>query len=150
MKKSIIIIIIAVVTVICVYAAKYLDKPVETVSARVTEYEESTTADAYLVREESVYTAEKSGTFYTYESEGARVGKNRLIATVYDGIVDSQSLQEINNLNKKIAEIEEYEKNNGFMKDNSDSETRLKNLKNEIISAAEKKTCRKCPKSKAV
>lgn len=149
MKKSIIIIIIAVVTVICVYAAKYLDKPVETVSARVTEYEESTTADAYLVREESVYTAEKSGTFYTYESEGARVGKNRLIATVYDGIVDSQSLQEINNLNKKIAEIEEYEKNNGFMKDNSDSETRLKNLKNEIISAAEKKDVSQMSKIKS-
>lgn len=136
MKKSIVITVIAVITVVCVYAAKYLDKPVATTIARVTEYEESTTAEAYLVREESVYTAEKSGTFYTYEDEGARVGKNRLIATVYDGIVNSQSLQEINNLNKKISEIEEYDKNNSFLKDNSDSETRLKNLKDEIVNAA--------------
>lgn len=139
MKKSIVLIITAVFVFVCVYAVRYLDKPVETVSARMTEYEESTTADAYFVRDESVYTASASGTFYTYENEGARVGKNRLIAAVYDGIVDPQSLQEINNLNLKIAEQTEYEKNNGFLTDDSDSETRLKNLKNEIVEAAQVK-----------
>lgn len=149
MKKSIVLIIIAVVAVVCVYAAKYLDKPVETVAARVTEYEESATAEAYFVREERVYTAEKSGTFYTYEDEGARVGKNRLVATVYDGIVDSLSLQEINNLNKKIAELEEYEKNNGFLKDDSDNETRLKNLKNSILEATENRDASQMSKIKS-
>lgn len=136
-KKSAVFIVAAVIVVICVYIAHYLDKPVETTLARMTEYEESTTADAYFVREESVYTAAASGTFYTYANEGARVGKDRLIATVYDGIVDQQSLQEINNINKKINELNDYNKNNSFLKDNSDSETRLKNLKNEIIQAAQ-------------
>ncbi len=137
MKKSVTLILAAVTAFICVYAIRYLDKPVETTLARVTEYEESTTADAFFVRKESVCSAGASGTFYTYASEGARVGKDRLIAAVYDGVVDAQSLQEIDNLNKKIAEIEDYDKNNNFSKDDSDSETRLKNLKNEILQAVD-------------
>lgn len=137
MKKSVAFILTAVTVFICIYAVRYLDKPVETITARLNEYEESTAADAYFVRKEAVYESKASGTFYTYAREGARVGKDRLIAAVYNGIVDAQSLQEINNLNKKITELEEYDKNNSFSKDDSDSETRLKNLKNEILTAVE-------------
>lgn len=137
MKKSVIFIIAGVFLVIGVYIARYLDTPVETCLARTTEYEESVTGEAYLVRRESVYNAGASGTFYTYAQEGARVGKDRLIATVYNGIVDSQILQELNNLDKKIAELEEYSRNDIFVTDASDSENRLKNLKNQIIEAAE-------------
>lgn len=135
MKKSVVFIIAAVVFVLGVYVVRYLDAPVETKIARMIEHEESFAGEAYFVRKESVYQAQSSGTFYPYTQEGARVGKDRLIAVVYNGVVDNQTLQELNNLDKKIAEIEEYNKNNVFVLDESDSENRLKNLKNGIIEA---------------
>lgn len=138
MKKSVIFIIAAVVFVIGVYIARYLDTPVETCVARVTEYEESVTGDAYFIRNESICAAGTSGTFYAYAQEGARVGKDRIIAAVYNGVVDGQILQELNNLDKKIEEIEEYNKNDTFVADESDYENRLKNLKNRIVEAVEK------------
>ena len=136
MKKSVVFIIAGVILVLGVYVARYLDAPVETRIAQVTEYEESVTGDAYLIRDESVYQAGASGTFYAYAQEGARVGKDRLIAAVYNGVVDEQVLQELNNLDKKIAELEEYSKKDTFVADEADSENRLKNLKNQIIEAA--------------
>lgn len=136
MKKSSIFIICCVVFVIGVYVVRYLDSPIEVYVARTTEYEQSVSGDAYLVRDENVYTAGASGTFYTYAREGARVGKDRIIATVYNGVVDNQILQELDNLDKKIAELEEYNKENVFVSDESDSENRLKNLKNKVIEAA--------------
>jgi len=138
MRKSIVFIVAAVIAVIGVYVARYLDTPVETKLARMIEYEESFTADAYFVRNESVYQAGASGTFYTFAQEGARVGKDRLIATVYNGIVDSYALQELSNLDKKIEELEDMNKNDIFVADASDSENRLKNLKAQIIMAREK------------
>ncbi len=135
MKKSIIFIIIGVVLFVGVYIFKYLDSPVETEIARLTEYEEIITGDGYFICDERTYKAGATGTFYTYASEGARVGKSKHIATVYDGVVDSKILQELDNLNKKIDELEEYSKNDIFYVDESNIENRLKNLKNKIIEA---------------
>lgn len=136
MKKSIIFIVSAVILVIGVYIYRYLDSPVETRVAQMTEHEEIVEGDAYFVRKESVYNAEASGTFYAYAREGARVGKNRLVAAVYNTIVDTQMLRELNNLDKKITELEDYSRNNNFVADEANSESRLKNLKNQIISSA--------------
>ena len=137
MKKSVIFIIAAVFVVLGVYVVRYLDSPVETSVAHLTEYEEKVDASAYFIREESVYNAGASGTFYTYADEGARVGKDRLIATVYNGVVDSRVLEEINNLDQKIEELSDYSKNNSFSAGNLNSENRLANLKGSIIEAAQ-------------
>ncbi len=138
MKKSIIFIIIGMIAVIGVYVSRYLDTPVETRIARYTEHEESFEGDSYLVREESVYAAGASGTFYSYAEEGTRVGKNRLLATVYDGVVNPHTLQELDNIQKKLEEFEDMNKNDIFIVDSSNAENRLKNLKNQIIEAAQK------------
>lgn len=138
MKKSVIFIIVSVILVIGVYITRYINSPVETCVARISEYEKVVSGEALFVRKENVYNAGTSGTFYTYAEEGARVGKDRLLATVYDGVVDNQLLQEINNLDKKISDYRDYAKESYFSGDTANVEGRLKNFKDKIIDAREK------------
>lgn len=148
-RKSVIIVVIAVLTVIGVYVFRYINDPVKMEEATVIEHEESFSGDAYFVRKERVYTAETTGTFYTHAREGARVGKDRLIATVYDGLVDSKQLQELSNIDRKIEELEDFKKKSSFQFDESDTENRLKSLKGRILESAQSGELSNIPRIKS-
>ncbi len=136
-RRGVTIILIITLCVIFFYGYRYLKIPVETKTAKMTQIENVITAEAYVARQEVVYSAENTGTMYSYVTEGARVAKNMCIATVYRGEVNDDLIQELNNIDIKIEELErQREQNKLFTTDSSSAESTIENIKNNIISAA--------------
>lgn len=135
-RKGILILFFLVAAVAVFYGVRYLRRPVNTQTVKIAQHLDRITAEAYFVRTEHVYRADKNGTFYSTETEGARVGKQRQIASVYTGDINQSALTELNNLNKKIAEGEQTLRNSGIFSDET-TENRTESVKNKIIKAAE-------------
>lgn len=138
MKKGSIFVIAGVILAAVVfYGVRYVRAPIGTQTLQMVTREERFPGEAYIVRDEIVYTAPTTGTLYSYTDEGARVGKNRLIAAVYDGVVEEKTLQELNNLDKKIEQLEEDKAQRElFVTDENSTESQLEKLKDNIIEAA--------------
>lgn len=135
MKKSISFILLGVVCFCVFYGIRYLENPVETQTAVSEVYENKIDTSGYIVRTEQVYNAPVSGTVYHYIQEGTRVGKNRVLSTVYTGGISEETLQELNNINKKIAELENAGTEASYMAGGANSEENIENIKNNIIKA---------------
>lgn len=136
MKKSIFLIILAAVGATVFYGVRYLKTPVSAETAVVVKYEEVVTGPAFVVRNETVHTAPSNGTFYAYAVDGNRVGKNRRIASVYEGTVNTDMLQELNNIDKKI-EIAEVQSSTKQIEtsDSASEESKIADRRNDIIDA---------------
>ncbi len=136
MKKGVITVIAVAVLAVIFYGIRYVNLPTETLTIHAQTKEHTIVSDAVIVYNEEVYTAENSGTFYSYMPEGERVGKDRLIATVYDGVVDKEVLQSLSNIDKKISDIEEGSgKSESYVSDTASEQTRVESVKNNIIDA---------------
>lgn len=118
------------------YGYRYLRIPVETKAAAITQREEFVTTDAYVIRQEKVFSSENTGTMYNYVQEGSRVAKDMCISTVYKGNVDAELIQELNNINNKIDKLERAKiQSELFVVDNGSGENTVENVKNNIIDA---------------
>lgn len=138
MKKSFIAIILITVAVFLFYGIRYARTPVQKQEATIVTFEESVSGEGYIVKKENVYTSGNSGTFYSYKSDGQRVAKNSKIASVYNGSVNSDVLTELNNVNKKIEELNNKSKTGGlFVSDSQNAESTVDGIKNKIISAVQ-------------
>ncbi len=135
MKKGISIILLGVICFCIFYGIRYIENPVETQTAISEIYENKIDTSGYIVRSEQVYNAPASGAVYHYIQEGTRVGKNRVLSTVYTGDVAEETLHELNNINKKIAELENSGGETAYMTGGANSEEDIENLKNNIIKA---------------
>lgn len=135
MKKSIAFILLGVVCFCIFYGIRYLENPVETQTVISEVYENKIDTSGYIVRTEQVYNAPVSGTVYHYIQEGTRVGRNRVLSTVYTGGISQQTLQELNNINKKLAELENSGTDASYMAGSASSEEDIENIKNNIIKA---------------
>ncbi len=136
-RRGVIIILICTFAAVFFYGYRYVSSPVKTMNAKLTRVEDVTTANAYVIRNEAVYYAQNSGTLYNYVAEGARVGKNSLISTVYNGSVDEEQIRELNNIDNKIAKLQHtIEQNSMFTRDKSSIENKLENIRTDIIEAA--------------
>lgn len=134
MKKSVFIIIGAAVLAVAFYGVRYVRTPVDVMTAKTATVENKISAEGLIVYHESVYNAGTNGTFYSFADEGARVGKDRLLATIYDGIVDKEVLQSLNNIDKKIADLEESIKETTiYVSDKSSQQAVMENMKDKII-----------------
>ncbi len=60
-----------------------------------------------IVRNETLVTSDKSGVLHFLVSDGGRVPKDGIIANIYDNEASSITLNEIEDLSKKISDIEE-------------------------------------------
>lgn len=136
MKKSIFLIILAAVGAVVFYGVRYMKTPVTAETAVMVKYEEVVTGPAFIVRSETVHTAPSNGTFYAYAVDGNRVGKNRRIASVYEGTVNTDMLQELNNIDKKI-EIAEVQSSTKQIEtsDSASEESKIAERRNDIIDA---------------
>lgn len=136
MKKSIIFILISVISFCVFYGIRYLENPVATQPAIMEVYEQKIDSVGYIVRSEQVYDAPASGTVYHYVQEGTRVARNSPLSTVYTGEISEATLQELNNINKKIYEIESSGNKESFSSAGYSNESDIENIKNNIIEAA--------------
>ena len=149
MKKSIYFILIVVILFCVFYGIRYVENPVETQTAISEVYENKIDTKGYIVRTEQVYNAPVSGTVYHYIKEGTRVGKGRVLSTVYTGDVSESTLQELNSINQKIAELENEGEATSYMAGGNNSEEDIENIKNNIISAKRNQKIEKIANYKA-
>ena len=106
MKKSIYFILICLLLFCTFYGIRYVKSPVATQTAVTEVYENKVVTAGYIVKTEQVYNAAANGAVYHYLQEGTRVKKNNVLSTVYTGEESEKTLAELNNVNKKIAELE--------------------------------------------
>lgn len=118
------------------YGYRYLKIPVETKAASLTQIEDVVSAGAYVIRTEEVYSAQVTGTMYNYVEEGDRVAKNMCVSTVYRGNVDSELIQDLNNVDNRIKKLAEAkERNEQFITDSGSGDNTVEKVKNNIITA---------------
>lgn len=135
MKKSIAFILVVVICFCIFYGIRYVQNPVETQTAIHEVYENKIDTSGYIVRDEQVYNAPASGMVYHYIQEGTRVGKGRVLSTVYTGDVSEEILQELNSINQKIAELQSEGEEMSYLTGGANSEEDIENIKNNIIAA---------------
>lgn len=107
----IIICIIAVVFVVHqVYSSAY--KPITTVSAEYYTTVEGFSINGIVIREEKIITSDKVGTLHFTLSDGERVAKDGVIANIYSNAEASVTVNRIEQLTSRIADIEEMQSYN--------------------------------------
>jgi len=135
MKKSVSIILIVVALFCVFYGIRYLENPAETKIAVLEVYENKIKTSGYVVCTEQVYSAPTSGMVYHYVQEGTRVGKGKALSTVYSGDVATTTLQELNSISQKIAELEAEGVGKSYMAGSTNSEEYIESMKDKIVSA---------------
>lgn len=136
MKKSIFFMLLITAVIAVWYGVRYVKTPVTTEIMHLIKYEESVRGDAFIIKKETVNTAQTDGTLYNYAANGSRVGKNKRIASVYTGNVNTSILQELNNVDKKIELLNV--RNSTKQMSTSDTlsvESKISDRENEIINA---------------
>ena len=107
----IIICVIAVVFVAHqVYSSAY--KPITTVSAEYYTAIEGFQINGIIIREEKFITADTSGTLHFTLSDGERVAKDGIIANIYSNSEASVTVNRIEQLKERIADIEQIQSYN--------------------------------------
>lgn len=128
MKKYISIIIVAIIFVLVFLAMTVANGGVLTEKAVRTTVESSVSAKGFIVRDETTYYARNDGTAYFNATEGNRVSRDALVATVYKGSVDEDALKELSMIDMKLNEA--YSESGKSMLHKSDSGS----LENDIMS----------------
>lgn len=149
MKKSIIFVLICVSCFCVFYGIRYMENPVATQPAILEVYEQKIDTVGYIVRNEQVYDAPASGTVYHYVQEGTRVSKNSPLSTIYTGEISEETLKELNNINKKIYDIESSGNKSSFSSAGYSNESDIENIKNNIIEASRNDDIEKISEYKA-
>jgi len=136
MKKSIFLVLISVFCFCAFYGIRYMENPVATQPAIAEVYEQKVDTVGYIARSEQVYDAPVSGTVYHYVQEGTKVARNSPLSTVYTGEISEATLQELNNINKKIYEIESGGSKGVLSSSGFSSEEDIENIRKNILKAA--------------
>lgn len=108
--RAIICIIAIVFVVHQVYSSAY--KPITTVSAEYYTAVEGFQINGVIIREEKVITSGTSGALHFILSDGERVAKGGVVANVYSNSGASVTVNRIEQLKSRIADIEEMQSYN--------------------------------------
>lgn len=136
MKKIFIIIICTVAALILGYGIKYAVTPVSSQEVERATHEHMTNAKGYIVREELAYYADRSGKLYKNVSVGARVSKDSILYTIYDGDVSDERIKELNTLDKKINQTREEKYAEAYDSASISVESEIASRTAQIIKAA--------------
>lgn len=104
MKKYIAIIVVSILFVVFCVAMRVAESGILTEKAEVTTIENSVSTKGFIVRDEVTYYARTDGTAYFNVAEGNRVSRDALVATVFKGSVDEESLKELSMIDTKLTE----------------------------------------------
>lgn len=106
MKKFLIAVISLVIVAMTAYGVAYLLLPVNSVELEKYTHIISLQADdAYIVRDETVYTSQAEGIAYNISTDGDRVAQDSEISTVYAGQVDESILKQLHTIDFKINRL---------------------------------------------
>lgn len=93
-----------------IYSSAY--KPITTVSAEYYTAVEGFKINAIVIREENIISGNTSGTLHFVLADGERVAKNGVIANVYTNAEASVTVNRIEQLKSRIADIEQMQNYN--------------------------------------
>ncbi len=138
MKKGLVIIAVVAIAAMVFYGIRFAQEPLNSVTAAEVTVLDAADADGYIIREERVYTAPASGTVYSSSTEGSRVANNSLLFTVYSQSISTDTLRELNVINKKIANARQDSARSSLYSSSSSTsvESSVQNKTNDIIEAA--------------
>lgn len=130
---KIILCVMALVFVIHqIYSSTY--KPITTVSAEHATTTEGFRIDATIIREEKIITSASTGALHFVLDNGARVAKNGVIANIYSSAESSITVNRIQQLKSRIADIEKIQSYNDVeAADISLANTKVNNSLNTMI-----------------
>ncbi len=103
--KYILLVIAAVFVIHQFYSSAY--KPIVTESAEYFETNDGVRLNATVIRNESIITSKDSGALHFVTQNGTRVAKGGIIASLYGDSGASATVNRINELNDRIADIKE-------------------------------------------
>lgn len=110
MKKFFIFVISLVIIMITCYGIGYVVSPVSSIKLEEYEHEISIKCpQAYIVRDETIFTAPSAGIFYSSIPEGERVSKGTVISTVYPGHMNGEDVRKLATLDKQINYFKEIQ-----------------------------------------
>ncbi len=111
MKRKINILIPVFILLILVYVVRsFFGSHVRIETLRQSTLEDATNAKAVLVKYESVLNTGATGVFENLVQEGARVAVGQEVAAIYSGTVDPNLKNRLEQVNKKIEQIEKNQK----------------------------------------
>ena len=151
MKKKFFIFLIVSVCLILIYGIYYLRTPVNSQKTERISESVEIDVDAVFVRDEDVYSAPASGyAYYTY-TNGERVKKGALMASVYQGTPSEDHLKALSVIDRKLR-TSMYEGSN-TIEVNSDpeaAESRIDEYKQNIIEQSKKNNISEVGKYKSM
>jgi len=151
LKKKFFIFLIVSVCLILIYGIYYLRTPVNSQKTERISESVEIDVDAVFVRDEDVYTAPSSGyAYYTY-TNGERVKKGALMASVYQGTPSEEHLKALSVIDRKLR-TSMYEGSNSI-EVNSDpeaAESRIDEYKQNIIDESKKNNISEVGKYKSM
>lgn len=135
MKKIFLIVIATAAVLVFGYGINHAVTPVSSQSLERASHEHATPAKGYIVRDEIAYYADRDGRLYRNVSIGARVSKDSLIYTIYDGAVSDSVIKELNTLDKKIDAAKSAKKTESFASESVSVENEIAIRTAKIIEA---------------
>lgn len=130
--RAFICIIAAVFVVHQLYSSFY--KPISTASAEYYTATEGFEITGIIIREEKLITASASGTLHFLLSDGERVAKDGVVANIYSSADASVTVNRIEQLKTRIADIEEMQGYNDVeAADISLANSKIKKSLNQLI-----------------
>lgn len=109
--KTVIIVLVLVFAFHQIYSSVY--KPITTQSAEYYEAVDGITCTGFIVRNETIITNDSGGVLHFVIPDGERVAKNGAVADIYGSTDASVTVSRINEINGRIADIEEMQGYNG-------------------------------------
>lgn len=133
--KALVLLVVLVFVANQVISSVY--KPVKTESATYYTAVEGIKTTGFIVRNESLVTAQNNGVMHFLISDGERVSKDGIIANLYDNESSSITVSHLENLKEKIADIEDILSYNDVEAVNLDvMNTKVYNGVNGLITAS--------------
>lgn len=105
--KVFLCIIVLVFVIHQIYSSVY--KPITTVSAEYYTATEGFDITGIIIREEKIITSDTTGTMHFVLSDGERVARNGTVANIYSSADASVTVNRIEQLKSRIADIEEMQ-----------------------------------------
>lgn len=131
MKKFLIAVISLVIVAMTAYGVAYLLLPVNSIELDKYTHSISFQADdAYIVRDETVYTSQAEGIAYNISTDGDRVAQDSQISTIYAGQVDASILKQLHTIDLKINRLKEKGHDSNLY--NSDAEASESEIASEM------------------
>ncbi len=107
MRKALKIILAVVLVAAVISTVHHCANPYSTQTVTYYEFQKSIRGEGYILRDETVVSSDVPGVFEPFVNEGERVSRDARVGTVMTGEPDSALISELNEVRRRIEDIEQ-------------------------------------------